>query len=78
MVDKHCPPVRILPLLPFLAAPLLHSTPPPLDLELVAEGQFFSPTTVTHAGDGGWQSQVLFETRLKPLKNGTLPEIFLF
>ncbi len=42
-------------------------TPPTMEARLV-----------THAGDGGWQSQVLFETRLKPLKNGTLPETFLF
>jgi protein-L-isoaspartate(D-aspartate) O-methyltransferase len=33
---------------------------------------------VTHASDGGWQNQVLFETRLKPLRNGTLPATFLF
>lgn len=42
-------------------------TPPTMEARLV-----------THAGDGGWRSEVLFETRLKPLRNGTLPETFLF
>lgn len=33
---------------------------------------------VTRNGDGDWQSEVLFETNLKPLRHGTLPEQFLF
>jgi len=32
--------------------PILFAAIPPLDLELVAEGQFGAPTAVTHAGDG--------------------------
>jgi glucose/arabinose dehydrogenase len=57
----------------------LHAEFPPLQLEPVAIAQFFSPTTVTHAGDG---SDRLFITdqrgRIFMLMDGmVLPETFL-
>ena len=45
---------------------------------VVGESPTMEARLITHADDGGWQSQVLFETDLKPLKNGTLPELFKF